>query len=428
MINSLGAAVEKRAVFSLRYMMWVVLALYATTEFYPVNTVISLVSFFGTLALALVWLLAFPATTLIKKSNIEVIIFFGLWLSYSMFSYIWAIDRELALDHVLLIFRYMCVFLLFDALARDRRIIAKAHLIMVGVLVLYVITALWEMLTFQHLPSSQFYGMAFYYVPTGPFFNPNNLAAFMIFILPFLIFLPKLYRRTWIKPAVIVAVSLVLIIISVQGARIAMLATGALLMAVVMLYSSLRSKLLLGLLMLLAIWGFIRFATPAMQFGYTMIEREISSISSEADSPHMSSLKIRKQMVVEATNLAASSGFMGVGGGNFEHYMNSDRQFRTAGIVDAHNWFMEILGNYGLTILMSFIYIYLRWLWLLWVKYRISQGRDRWLILAYIFTLLMFIPVSALPSSIRWNFHIWIIFAAINAFCFTEGSIFKEVQ
>jgi hypothetical protein len=74
-------------------------------------------------AFCLAWLLAFPGTTLINKANFEVLIFFAFWLAYSLFSYIWAIDRDLALENSLLIFRYLGVFVIFDALFRDHRIL-----------------------------------------------------------------------------------------------------------------------------------------------------------------------------------------------------------------------------------------------------------------------------------------------------------------
>lgn len=429
MTNSIAAGtLIERIRFSPRYLMWAIMAVYALIEFYPVNYGVSTVAFFGVTTFCLAWLLAFPGTKLINKANFEVLIFFAFWLAYSLFSYIWAIDRDLALENSLLIFRYLGVFVIFDALFRDHRILRRAHLVMAGILVLYILTALWEMLTFQHLPSSRYYGMPFYYVPTGPFYNQNNLAAFMIFIMPFLLFLPKLHRHAWLKLAVAGATLLILVIITVQGARIAMLAAGAMLLAVGLLNSSVKTKLITVLVILLAVMAFFRYAPPGMKLGWKLVQREIESFGTEAESAHMSSLKIRRQLVDETIDLTAGSAFMGLGGGNFEHYMDTDREYRTAGITNAHNWFLEILGNYGILILAAFVYVYLRWLWLLWLRYKASEGRERYLYLAYLWVLIMFIPTSALPSSIRWNHHIWIIFAAINAVCNSERLLLKETK
>lgn len=422
----IAGTLKQRAIFSPRHLLWAILAIYGLLEFFPVSYGLSTVSFFAVAAFCLAWLLAFPKTTLINKTNFEVLIFFGFWLAYTLLGYIWAADRDLALKHALLVFRYMGVFLIFNGFFRDRRILNKAHLAMAAVLILYILVAFWEMLTFQHLPTSRYYGLDFYFLPTGPFYNQNNLAAFMLFIMPFLLFLPKLYKKPWLKPAVLFVTVLILVVFTVQGARIAMLAAAVMLLLIGLAHSSFFTKLAVALLLVLAVWGFFRFAPPAMQMGWKLAQREISSFGSEADSAHMSSLKIRAQLVHETTDLAVLSGFMGLGGGNYEHYMATDRQYRTAGITNAHNWFLEILGNFGILILAGFVYIYLRWLWLLFDKYKHSEGRERWLYLSYLWALLMFIPVSALPSSIRWNHHIWIIFAAINAICHSDKPLFKE--
>lgn len=427
MSNSLTAVSYRTwSLFSPRYLMWGILAIYALLEFFPVNYGLTTVAFFAVSAFCLAWLLAFPQTKLINRANLEVMVFFGLWLAYALLSYIWAADRILALENALLIFRYMGVFLIFDALARDKRILKRAHLLMVAVLLLYILIALWEMLTFQHLPSSRYYGLALYYLPTGPFYNQNNLAAFMLLIMPFVLFLPKLYPRSWLKAAAAIVTLLFVVIITVQGARIAMLAAGAMLFIVGLLHSSMRSKILVLGLALLVLWAFVAYAPPGMRLGWKLLEREISSFGSEAESAHMSSLKIRKQLVNETIDLSAQTAFMGLGGGNFEHYMDTDRQYRTAGITNAHNWFLELLGNFGILILGGFVYIYLRWLWMLYGKYKASVGVERYLMLAYLWTLIMFVPASALPSSIRWNHHVWIIFAAINAVCFSGGALLKE--
>ncbi|MCD8479760.1 MAG: O-antigen ligase family protein [Candidatus Cloacimonetes bacterium] len=430
MTNSIAAGtLIERIRFSPRYLMWAIMAVYALIEFYPVNYGVSTVAFFGVTTFCLAWLLAFPGTKLINKANFEVLIFFAFWLAYSLFSYIWAIDRDLALENSLLIFRYLGVFVIFDALFRDHRILRRAHLVMAGILVLYILTALWEMLTFQHLPSSRYYGMPFYYVPTGPFYNQNNLAAFMIFIMPCLLFLPKLYRHAWLKLAVAGATLLILVIITVQGARIAMLAAGAMLLAVGLLNSSVKTKLITVLVILLAVMAFFRYAPPGMKLGWKLVQREIESFGTEAESAHMSSLKIRRQLVDRDYRSHMREALLwGLGVGTSSIIWITDREYRTAGITNAHNWFLEILGNYGILILAAFVYIYLRWLWLLWLRYKASEGRERNLNLAYLWVLLMFIPASALPSSIRWNHHIWIIFAAINAVCNSERLLLKETK
>lgn len=415
----------RRMSLSPRQLMWAILSIFAILEFYPVQYTVNTVGFFAVSFLALIWLLAFPDTALLSKANLEPTIFFALWLSYALAGYIWAIDREIALDSALLIFRYMATFLIFDALFRDRRILARAHIFFVLILLLYTITALWEMLTWNHLPNSRLYGSK-YFVPTGPFFNQNNLAAFMLLIMPFVLFLPKLITRHWVKLFSALMTILFLAIITVQGARIAMLAATVILVVIFLFYSSIKSQI--STLLLIVLLGMTAFyiAPKEMAIAQNMAEYELQSIGTEAESVSMSSIKIRSQLFIETFDLAASSGFMGVGGGNIEHHLNTDREYRTAGIINAHNWLLEIFGNFGILILLGFLYIYLRWMYLLWRRYRSVSGKERYLYLSYLFALIVFMASSALPSSIRWNHHIWIIFAAINALCHQPHRLLKE--
>ncbi|MCB5270201.1 MAG: O-antigen ligase family protein [Candidatus Cloacimonadaceae bacterium] len=425
-LNILAGTWNSRPVFSPRHMLCLLLTVYALIEFFPVNYTVSSIGFYAVLAISLAWLMMFPESTLVTRANWEPMLFFGIWLAYALLGYIWAADREMAVDNALLVFRYGGVFVIFDALFREQRILARAHLAMVLILILYVLIAFWEMLTFQHLPSSRYYGVDFYFLPTGPFYNQNNLAAFMLLIMPFMVFLPKLNQRAWLKPAVLIGSVILLVIFTVQGARIAMLAALGMLGFIGAFQSSFWSKISVLLMIILAVFAFIHFSPPNMQLGWKMLQRELNSFSTEAESAHMSSIKIRAQLVNETIDLAGQSAFMGLGGGNFEHYMNTDRHYRTAGIINAHNWFLEILGNYGILILAGFGYLYLRWLALLWSRYRSSYGRDKWLYLAYLWVLLLFIPASALPSSIRWNHHVWIIFAAINAMAHQTNPILRN--
>jgi teichuronic acid biosynthesis protein TuaE len=349
-----------------------------------------------------------------------------VWLGYSLCSYIWAQDRLMAMDYSLLIFRYLFLFMFFSAIFRDHRLLSKLHLFLAFIFLLYIATGVWEILTLNHLPPSRFYGHKFFR-PTGPFYGENVMAAFLLLLLPFLLFLPKLYSGLWLKIGTLVSILITSFIIIIQGARIAILATAAVLAWFLVFHTNARTWLTVFLLIMLIWVGLSHFTPELLNFGWKLFKHEMGRFGEESKTVQMSSINIRRQLFVEAFDLAALSGFMGVGGGNFEHYMNTDREFRTAGISNAHNWLLEILGNFGIVILAGFLYIYLRWLYLLYLKYRSSSGREKNLALMYLVSLLLFVATSSLPSSIRWNHLIWIYFAGINAYSLSPKPIFKDI-
>ncbi len=166
---------------------------------------------------------------------------------------------------------------------------------------------------------------------------------------------------------------------------------------------------------IMLIIGISHFAPAVYELTIKGMQKELSSIGLETESARMSSVKIRKQLFVEGGDLLTNSYFMGVGGGNFERYMDTDRIYRTGGITNPHNYFLELAGNFGLGILFLFLSVYIRWVYLLAQKVRFGDPGKRNFYLMNLLSLLMFIPASAIPSSIKWNFLIWIYFAYINS-------------
>ncbi len=410
-----------------RNLLWGLLILLAFMLFFQINYGLSSVFTFAMVPVAISWVLLYPQTPLIRKEEFKPVLFLIVWLGYSLCSYIWAQDRLLAVDYSLLIFRYLFLFMLFSAAFRDHRLLSKLHLFLVVIAVLYIVTAVWEVLTFNHLPPSKYYGHKFFR-PTGPFYGENNMAAFMLLLLPFLLFLPKLYSKLWVQIGVLISILITIYIITVQGARIAMLAMVAVLFWFLTFHTKARTWVVIFLLIVL-IWGVVSYFIPGLlNFGWKMFSYEIASIGTESKTVKMSSINIRKQLFSETFDLVTLSGFMGVGGGNFEHYMDTDREFRTAGIINAHNWLLEILGNFGIVILAGFLYIYIRWLYLLYMKYRSSSGREKSLSLMYLVSLVLFLASSSLPSSFRWHHLMWVYFAGINAYCFSSKPIYKDSE
>lgn len=417
--------VYSRPGMALRWAIWLLLLGYALLEFYPVNYFVNTVVFLFVNAMALVLVLSFPGIKVITRHNYEPLIYMLAWLAYSLLGYIWAQDRMLALDFSFLIYRYLIAFLVFDALCRDNRVLERSHLILLGFLGLYLLTAYWEMATFSHLPSSKLYGIK-HFTPTGPFYNQNNLAAFMLLLLPFALFLPKLHAGKLTKTLSAIMVASVMIIITVQGARIAMLAAGGVIGLAFLFFSSIRTKLLSLLIVLVLGVAITRFFPVPVRIVSGIARKEIRSFGEEAETVQMSSIKIRMQLFRESFDLTAGSAFMGLGGGNFEHYMDTDREYRTAGIINAHNWLLEIMSNYGVIILLGFLYLYLRWLYILYCRVRNSQGRLHYFYLMYFYSLILFLPACALPSSIRWNHMIWIYFAVVNAVCHQTPKLLRD--
>lgn len=391
-----------------------ILGLYTLLEFYIFTDALVVIPHYLALALCLVWLFIYPETPLIQPRNIRPFLFLAGWTILNLASYIWAMDKTLVLSYTAWILRYMALFLIYDKLFEDPGLLRKFHWFLFLLMLLYVGTALVEMFTFKHLPVSRHYGKGFF-IPSGPFYNENNLASYLLLFSPFLLFVPRISGKRWLAALSAPLMLVILVIMVIQGARIAMLALGAFLAYYFIVQTNWKTKLILLLALALLAGGIYARYNREAHLLYKVFNYQTGTLGSERKSIYMSSIQIRVQLIKETLDMAARSGFIGVGGGNYEPHMQGDAIYRTAGITNAHNYFMELLGNWGLPGLLAFLYLYFYWLVGLWKLYRNSTGADRQRYLMYFISLLLFVPASSVPSSIRWNYFVWIYFAAVNA-------------
>ena len=399
--------------FKLKHFVVLLLTVFAIMEFYTLSYGLNTVALIAGCGLAIILAFIFPKESLVDRVNFPVIIFLLSLCAYSLLSYYWAIDKNEALEYSTLMLRNTATFIIFSAMFRSRKVCRNAQWFFFAIVIAYQATAVWEITTWQHLWVSRYYGIETF-IPTGPFYGENNMAAFMLLILPYALFIPWLHNRWWIKLVCGLIVLAGLVIITIQGARIALLAGFVLTAWVMLKYTNWKSKLISTIIVGVLLLGLLHIARPYVSIVWSIFDREISSIGMESNSNRMSSVKIRQQLVKESLDLTANSGFMGVGAGNFERYMSTDIVYRTAGIINPHNYFLELMGNYGVGFLLWFLALYLGWARGLYMASKAGDYNKKGFYLMHLFALLMFVPASALPSSIKWNHLIWIMFAMFN--------------
>lgn len=396
-----------------------ILAVFMVLEFYPFSPSLGVIQINLVVALCLGYLVIYPETRVIGDWNLKPVLFLLLWLIFNLASYLWARDQKLVLQYALLILQYLLLFLIFSKLFTRCSWLQNFHWFIFGMVLLYLGTAVWEMTTLQHLPVSKYYARL-HYLPTGPFFGENHLAAYLMLFSPFLLFVPRLSaRKGWSYLSAVLLLIMVVTIV-VQGARIAMLGLGAFLAWFFLFQVKWQDKLVLMAALALLLTGVYLQYRKEIQLAYKVLKFQTETLGSERSSIYLSSIQIREQLVKESFAMAARTAFIGVGGGNYEPQMRSEAIYRTGGITNPHNFLMELFGNWGILILAGFIYLYLHWLLGLWKLLRRSQGQQRLRYLMYLVSLLLFLPASVLPSSIRWNYFLWIYFAAVNATLHTK--------
>ncbi|MDD4309317.1 MAG: hypothetical protein PHO32_02965, partial [Candidatus Cloacimonetes bacterium] len=286
--------------------IYAILILLAFMQFFAVyaiyNTIVLLIS----VLLCVLYAFVHPQTKVINQANYAPIIFLVFWLAYAMLSYNWAIDASNAMQYIMIIFINLAIFMVFSGLFRNKAILRLSPWFFFIIFCLYLVTAFWEITSFNHLPISRYYGDTTF-VPTGPFHNENNLAAFFLIPLPFVLFITQIHKSMLLKVICGFLALAMYSVFTIAGARIAMLSAGVFFAISYFVLATRSTKILGAVLAVLLVLAVNMVAGPLVQSGYHTVKQELLSITSETESARMSSLRIRKQLFTETVEIAAGS-------------------------------------------------------------------------------------------------------------------------
>ena len=375
--------------------------------------------------LVLLWAL-FAARTLIQRKVVLPLgriklymMFFVFWTAYAVISLGWAASKGDAIRH--LVFLLMGVSLLFfvSKYLRDYRDLRRLYLTWLGIFCALVFLGFWEHLTGQHLRVSGYYGevraqLAFR--PTGVFDNPNDYASFLALSIPFALGVLRYARMRLVRLIGLASAFAALYLIVVTGSRANLLAVMLELAFLVVVLTNLRQKVkvAVGAAAGLAVVLFL-LPGPIREFSSEITEG-LSSIGTQAELG-TGSVAVRANLVRNGLAFLYSTAGFGVGAGNAEYWMANFAQYDTAGILNPHNWWLEILINYGLFVFVGYLVFYSSLVRQLWRTWRTTDPGGTRMIAEVLLMALVGFPVASIsPSSIMAFKPQWLLFAFALAF------------
>ncbi len=388
--------------------------------FFPVFYSVNEAAAIAVPLIVLVCAIALNKKLKLDKWTAEIYVFLTGWLLYAVISLLWVKNSATAHYYIRGILFSLLVFITASQFFRNQKYRSFAPLLLQLIFAGYCLINVWEIFTSMHLPSSRLYGIPLP-IPTGAFYNENNSAVYMLLLAPFLTVKTILTSSRFGRTVALLLFLFMLVVAVVQSSRMA-----------------LAVMLLLGVYYFVRAGGFVKtvsmviimLSLAVFSIGFpkevnltrVILYRQMISLANESSSYMMTSSKIRTQLNQESLNLAAQSRFFGVGAGSYETYLNKGRYHRTSWVVNPHNWWMELLANFGLIIALGMVFIYLRWLFRLWQLRQSSAGKDFDLYDAYFVSLLMFILLSIIPSSLRGYYSVWFYFGLIHSVCTTVST------
>ncbi|MGB9879532.1 MAG: O-antigen ligase family protein, partial [Anaerolineae bacterium] len=357
--------------------------------------------------------------TLPQARTRSYLAFFAVWMTYAMLSVGWAAAKGQVIRHSVVLFTGVSLLFLVTYYLRDRRVFKDFYLIWFWAFCGLIILGFWEHLTGVHLPSSRYHDYpeaSLMYLPMGVFYNPNDYATFLSISTPFALSLAR-YAGARLAGLIGIGTTLAafyLIVVTASRANIlaVLLVLGFLLFFLTRLKQKVKAAF--GVLVLLAIALFV-LPGPIQDFS-SRVATELDSIVGQAELEY-GSVAIRANLIRNGLEFVWQTAGLGVGAGNAEYWMANFARYDTRGIISPHNWWLEILINYGVFVFVGYVAVYLSILWRLWRAWRKAANREERMIAEALLLSLIGFSVASISSSSIMAFNPnWMLFAFALAF------------
>ncbi|HHU81354.1 MAG: O-antigen ligase family protein [Dethiobacteria bacterium] len=349
-------------------------------------------------------------------------IFFGFWLVYATFSLAWALDKGDAMRQLFFLFSGVLLLFFVTYYFHSLHDLNKLFWIWLGAFAALIILGCWEHLTGNHLPVSGYYGELrpwIMYRPTGVFKNPNDFATFLSLSIPFSLVLARYSGTISTKLAGIGTAFAAFYLIVATGSRANILAVLLMVLFLLLFIVKLKQKVKVAVvltvfLMLMVIFG---LASPIQEFAMR-VAAELSSLFDRGGG----SVAVRFSLVRNGLVFLLSTGGLGVGAGNAEFWMAKFARHSTSGILNPHNWWLEILVDYGVIVFCGYLVVYVgivRTIWLAWRK--AVDRKERMIAESLLLSLIGFSLASISSSSIMAFNPQWMLLAFAVAYLNYNG-------
>jgi teichuronic acid biosynthesis protein TuaE len=395
-----------------------------------------------------------PEFSPIARSIVGALLVF---LAYSTLSMTWAPGKFLALTHIFFMGSGVALVIVTAALVNTTRRLWILAIGLFAVTAIVLLVALIEYLTRIHFSGSaaNLYPLYRQRTPTGFFTNPNDLATVIVLFTPVCLLYAMRSRRwrSMLLGSGVAALGLGFVFLTI-GARANMVAAllglgcaavflrdrrlwtfiGLTTALIVMLNFTLLDQNLINRIDL-AVRGPAAKNTvlePAVQQRLDENRNVILSLQSLSSGESQSSREVRLLLIKNGLVFFRDSYFVGVGAGNSSWYLenkspqpaiDSDGTLKT----NLHNWWIELLVNYGLAGFLAYVAAFagIGLSLLVLIRRRGRNEKDSLLLVAALMGMGTFTISVVGPSSVAALMPQWVFFgfalAVVNTFQRSSG-------
>ncbi|MHB8984034.1 MAG: O-antigen ligase family protein [Carboxydocellales bacterium] len=344
--------------------------------------------------------------------------FFLFWLFWATISIFWADSRIDAVMHIWALFSGIAIIVITVLYTDTDRDLTKYSRLILATFLLFSFIGLFEHLTGVHIKPMSTIDPLIYAgeakFPRVIFSNPNDFATYLALYLPFLYSRAKYCTSWWRKAFGWSTLFFGIYLIMVTQSRANILALFLMTFSALVLYlkdkklKGFRNLLITGIIIGIVWWG--TGYTSYNNLGFTDVVYQLNSLENE-NQEKGSSIQLRIGLIRGGLDMLKKHVFLGVGAGNAEYHMQ-DYWLWTRGLTNLHNWWLEVLVNYGVLVWILYLAFYAKLMWNLFTVQHRSKNILLKQLAEAVFLAMTGFLIGAISSSTLYaaNF-MWFIFA-----------------
>lgn len=341
----------------------------------------------------------------------EYFLFIIVWIIYSLLFLNWSIDQTNGIRYIFYLFIYLSLLICFINYIKNIQQIKIIFNIWILFLIVTIVIAIWEINTGQHLSTSGYMKSPelTIKIPTTFYTNSNDYATFLAISLPFLLFYIWSSKKIYLKLFFLLISFTIAFLILYIGSR-ANIISISIAFILYFVISNKQFKIKVSVIFIFLFFILFIFFQEIIDNILFMLNNNLMSIIDSSERTMNDSNIVRMNLIYNSIDFLSQTYGFGVGAGNAEAWMEKYGSYDTMGITNPHNWWIEILVNYGLFIFVFYVVIYIRLIYQLFVVFLSSKDvNQKEIAKVLLVSLLTFIFASISSSSVMAFMPQWIL-------------------
>jgi teichuronic acid biosynthesis protein TuaE len=354
--------------------------------------------------------------------------FIIFWLFYAIISLQWSRSTLDAVRYIIFLFMGCSMLYFMVYYIANKRSLSMVYLLWFLFFCAMIILGFWEHLTGMHLSVASYNEdklveyrndvlAKVINMPAGVFTNPNDYATYLALSIPFGLGLIKYSKIIFVKILSLFTILSAFYLIVITFSRANIIAVILEFIILLIFYTNIKQKFMVTFVISVLSIVVVVFLPDLSETVSGRFINTFSSINSSNISDNANSMGIRSNLIKNCLVFLCSTGGFGVGAGNAEYWMNNFAVFNTYGIINPHNWWLEILTDYGVFVFAGYTIFYFVLIWDLFkAHHELLENRSRMIAETLLLALISFSIASISSSSIMAMNAQWILFAFALAF------------